>query len=379
MNVPFLDLRALNLRHQSDFEQVQRNVLRSGCLLFGNEVAAFEREFAQFCGRRYCVLVANGLDALSLSLRAWINLGRLAPGDEVVVPANSFVASALAVRQAGLRVRFADVDPLTHNLSLATLHDALSTCVRAVMPVHLYGRLAELDELLMFCRDRHLLLLEDAAQAHGAYVSSPRIRPFGDAAGFSFYPSKNLGALADAGCVVTEDEDLARTVRALGNYGAHRKYEHLFEGTNSRTDELNAGFLRIKLSRLDEDNATRRAIAEQYLGQISNSFVTLPKAPEHSHSHVWHLFVVEVADREGLTAHLTQCGVESSVHYPCAIHKQPAFAAENAEIRLPVAERLQDRVLSLPISPVMSCDQVQWVIDSVNSWHSHRRVSTEIP
>jgi dTDP-4-amino-4,6-dideoxygalactose transaminase len=341
-------------------------------VLLGDEAASFERDFALYCGAQQCVLVANGLDALSLSLRAWIQLQKLAVGDEVVVPANSFVASALAVRQAGLKVRFADADPHTRNLSLGTLEEACTDRVRAVMPVHLYGRLAELDELLEFCNRRGLLLLEDAAQAHGAFRSFPHDRRFGDAAAFSFYPSKNLGALADAGCVVSNDAEFTSTVRALGNYGGLRKYEHLFEGVNSRTDEVNAGILSVKLRSLDSDNAIRRDIAETYLAEISNPSVTLPSAPSVSRAHVWHLFVIETESRQDLVEHLASRGIETSVHYPCAIHRQPAFAAESTSVRAPVAERLQERVLSLPMSPVLSAEQVRWVVESVNAWRAPR-------
>jgi dTDP-4-amino-4,6-dideoxygalactose transaminase len=370
MEVPFLDLRAINLRHRAEFAEVQRRVLESGRVLFGDETASFERDFASYCGAKHCVLVANGLDALALSLRAWVQLGKLAPGDEVVVPTNSFVASALAVRQAGLKVRFADVDARTHNLSLRTLKDACTDRVRAVMPVHLYGRMAELCELLEFCRHGGLLLLEDAAQAHGAYDSTPRDRTLGDAAAFSFYPSKNLGALSDSGCVISNDPEFANVVRALGNYGSVRKYEHHFEGINSRTDELNAGFLSAKLRALDGDNAIRRRIADTYRARMTNPHVTLPAPPSAPHAHVWHLFVVETENRQNLVEHLASRGIETSVHYPRAIHRQRAFLGECGGVRAPIAERLQDRVLSLPISPVLSTEQIEWVVEGINGWQA---------
>jgi dTDP-4-amino-4,6-dideoxygalactose transaminase len=349
-------------------------VLRSGWFLRGEETRGFESEFAAFTGAPHCVLVANGYDALRLTLRAWVSLRRLRPGDEVIVPANSFIASALAVTDAGLEVRLADVDPATFNVSVESVAAAMTPRTRCVMPVHLYGQLADVVPIRALCAKNDLLLLEDAAQAHGARLGASSAGAFGDAAGFSFYPVKNLGALGDSGCVVTADPALADRVRMLGDYGSSAKYVHELRGFNSRTDELQAAFLRIKLQRLDQDNDRRRRVVLCYRAEISHPLVTLPEAPVEPSAHVWHLFVVATPHRASLIQHLETCGIGTMIHYPRAIHRQVAYADMFARLAPPpVSERLQNEVLSLPISPVMTDDQVDAVIDAVNSWPGPER------
>ena len=369
IRVPFLDVAAINSRFADAFADAQARVLSSGWFLRGDETRAFEAEFAAYTGSRHCVLVANGYDALRLTLRAWLSLGRLETGDEVIVPANSFIASALAVTDAGLKVRLADVDAATFNLTESSLTAAMTPRTRAVMPVHLYGQLADADAIAAVCSKNGLLLLEDAAQAHGARLGSVSAGAFGAAAAFSFYPVKNLGALGDSGCMVTQDAGLAERVRVLGDYGSTAKYVHDFLGVNSRTDELQAAFLRIKLRSLERDNDRRRDIARRYCAALSHPLVAAPRLPSDPAAHVWHLFVVTTTHRESLARHLAEQGIGTMIHYPKAIHRQRAYAEWFSDLQpLPVAERLQNEVLSLPISPVMTDDQVGAVIRAVNGW-----------
>ena len=368
LRVPFLDVQRINSRFQREFDEAFSRVSRSGRYLFGAETEAFEHEFAAWNGSAHCVAVANGFDALRLTLRAWTSLDELAPGDEVIVPANSFIASALAVTESDLRVRFADVSANTFNVTVDTVSDVLSQKTRAIMAVHLYGQCADIERIRSLCGEKDLLLLEDAAQAHGARMGPRRVGTFGDAGGFSFYPAKNLGAMGDGGCVTTDDSLLAERVRMLGNYGATRKYVHDFRGSNSRIDELQAACLRIKLRYLDDDNARRREIARRYCGEIAHPLVTAPALPSDPESHVWHLFVVRTPHRASLVRHLEAHGVETLIHYPSVIHQQRAYFGCADHASAPIAELLQHQVLSLPISPVLEHRQVDHVIDAVNRW-----------
>jgi len=362
------------LRFRHEFAEAQARVLESGWFLHGAETRVFESEFAAYAHARHCVLVANGYDALRLTLRAWVSLRRLELGDEVIVPANSFIASALAVTDAGLQVRLADVEPATFNVSAASVAAAMTSRTRVVMPVHLYGQLADIEPIRALCAKNDVLLLEDAAQAHGARLGPSSAGTFGDAGAFSFYPAKNLGALGDSGCLVTADPALAERVRMLANYGSTTKYEHEMRGVNSRTDELQAAFLRIKLQRLDRDNDRRREIARRYCAAMSHPLVCPPQMPSEPSSHVWHLFVVTTPHRASLMQHLDACGIGTMIHYPKAIHRQPAYREFFAELPpLPVAERLQQEILSLPISPVMTDDQIDAVIAAVNRWLGPQR------
>jgi dTDP-4-amino-4,6-dideoxygalactose transaminase len=368
MRVPFIDLQRVNMRFEREFGEAHARVMRSGRYLRGPETQAFEREYAAWNGSAHCVCVANGLDALRLVMQAWITLQRLSPGDEVVVPANTFIASALAVTEAGLSIRLADVDPATHNVTAATVEAALTPRTRAVMPVHLYGQLADVEAIRVLCAARGLLMLEDAAQAHGAALGAARAGTFGHAGTFSFYPAKNLGALGDAGCVVTDDANLADCVRMLGNYGSASKYEHVLRGLNSRIDELQAAILRIKHAVLDRDNQRRRTVAARFCAEIVHPLVRTPAMPGHPASHVWHLYVVTTPRRHELEEHLRSLGVETMIHYPKAVHAQTAYRELLAGSSAPVAERLQHEVLSLPISPVMTDDEIGYVIAAVNRW-----------
>jgi dTDP-4-amino-4,6-dideoxygalactose transaminase len=364
MRIPFLDLQAVNARYGDALQRAVAGVIASGRYLHGPEVEAFEREWAADVGVSHCVAVANGLDALRLTLRAWISLGRLAPGDEVIVPANTFIASALAVTEAGLTLRLCDVDPRTFNMSLETLQEAMTSATRAVMPVHLYGQLADIQEIGDFCRSAGVLVLEDAAQAHGASSVGRRAGSFGHAAAFSFYPSKNLGALGDAGAVVTDDAQLASRVRALANYGALERYRHEHLGSNSRMDEVQAAVLRVKLPFLAADNDARRRIAGRYAAWKAKR-VELPLAPKDSDRHVWHAFVVRTPDRDRVAARLLQTGIGTSIHYPHAVHEHEAYRGLVHQPSLVVAESLAREVLSMPIHPALGAESVAAVLDGL--------------
>lgn len=356
--IPFLDLKMLNLRFADEFATALQRVLASGWFVQGEELTAFEMEFAEYCDVEHCVGVGNGLDALTLILRGYIELGRLAPGDEVIVPANSFIATALAVSQAGLVPLLVDPHPVTANLDPQATRASLTPRTRALLPVHLYGRLADMATLRELADAHDLLLIEDAAQAHGATQAGRHAGSFGDAAGFSFFPGKNLGALGDAGAVLTADAELATCVRKLRSYGSSRKYHHEVQGVNSRMDELQAAFLRIKLRSLSADVAARDALARRYCAGIRNPQIRLPELPQDDETHAWHLFVVRTEARDALQEHLRAAGIETLIHYPLPIHCQPAYASPSWP-DLPRSEAEAASVLSLPLYPgLLGIDQV---------------------
>lgn len=365
MTVPFLDLKSLNLRFSNEFTDAMQRVLARGWFIQGEELAAFESEYATFCGVPHCIGVGNGLDALTLILRGYIELGRLSPGDEVVLPANTFIATALAVTQAGLTPVLAEPDAVTGNLDPESAAAAITSRTRALLPVHLYGRLANMTALRSLADTHDLLLIEDAAQAHGATLHGRHAGNFGNAAGFSFFPGKNLGALGDGGAVVTTDPELAACVASLRSYGSSRKYHHERQGVNSRLDELQAAFLRIKLRMLASDVAERDALARRYHASIDNPHITLPMLPGACETHAWHLFVVRSPMRDALLAHLRSEGIETLIHYPVPIHRQPAYARTRWP-EFPIAEEQAATVLSLPLYPGLA--QPQRVIDACNSF-----------
>jgi len=368
MDLPFLDVRAINARHADELKAAVARVIDSGNYVLGEEVRAFEREFAQWCGLPHAVGVGNGLDALTLILRAYKSLGRLADGDEVIVPGNTFIASFLAITQSGLVPVAVEPDLSTFNLDPTRIEPAIGPRTRAIMPVHLYGQLADMPALLTIARRHELLVIEDAAQAHGATWSGRRAGAFGDAAAFSFFPGKNLGALGDGGAVVTADAEVAGRVAALRNYGSVEKYRHLYQGANSRLDEMQAALLRVKLPYVDDDVARRRTIARRYLAGIRHADIGLP-AVRSEERHAWHLFVVRSTRRDALQAHLLAHGIHSQIHYPVAPHRQPAYAGADA-VSLPLTERLHDEVLSLPIGPTLGDDAVEQVIAACMSFRA---------
>jgi len=365
--IPFLSLKAVNSQYEADFSDAYDRVTQSGWYLLGKEGAAFEHEFAQYCGVDHCIGTANGLDALRIIFTAYKELGVLGEGDEVILPANTFIASVLAVTAAGLTPVLVEPDEKTYNLDPDSFESHISQRTKAVMPVHLYGQLADMDKITRIAAKHDLKVIEDAAQAHGAEDGKGRkAGSFGDAAGFSFYPGKNLGCLGDGGAVVCRDAELARIVRALGNYGSYEKYVHQYKGLNSRLDELQAAFLRAKLKGLDKDNQRRRCVADRYLQEINNSAVILP-AVDRAESHVWHLFVVRVKKREEFQKYLRNCGIGSLIHYPIPPHKQVAYK-EFEEFTFPITEAIHREVVSLPMSPVLSETEIDYVIRCVNEF-----------
>lgn len=361
LRIPFLDLSAAQAELAVPIGDAIRRVIASGQYILGDEVAAFEREYATWVGARHCVGVANGLDALHLALRA---LG-IAPGDEVLVPSNTYIATWLAVSQCGAIPVPVEPDPLTFNLDPARLEAARTARTKAVLAVHLYGLPCDLDPILAFCKEHGLRLVEDAAQAHGAEYRGRRIGAHGDAVAWSFYPGKNLGALGDAGGVTTDDPALADSVRLLRNYGSSRKYHNEVRGYNSRLDPIQAAVLRVKLERLNEWNARRRSIVEIYTGLRSVPEIILPEEPE-GHRSVWHQYVVRHPRRDALMLAMESEGVGALIHYPVPPHLQPAYA-DLAKVKgaYPIAEAMANSVVSLPIGPHLSSNDAGRVVDVI--------------
>lgn len=367
--IPFLDWGEQNRRHGELLRAACARVIDSGAYVLGGEVAAFEESFAAFCGRRHCIGVASGLDALSLILRAGVECGKIPQGAEVIVPANTYIASILAIVHAGLLPKLAEAEAESFNLSAPTAESLITPQTGAIMPVHLYGRADGMAALQELCRRRELFMVSDAAQAHGAKTDGKPSSAFGDAAGFSFYPGKNLGALGDAGAVVTDDDELAAHVRMLRNYGSPQKYHNAIRGVNSRLDELQAALLSVKMPALAADNARRRAIARQYQCGINHPQVLLPSAPPQEEAHVWHLFVLRCRQRDALQQHLRDNGIGTLIHYPLPPHRQQAFAgAAFARVQLPLAEQLAGEVLSLPLHPLLGDEAVRQIISTINDF-----------
>ncbi|MFI4957794.1 MAG: DegT/DnrJ/EryC1/StrS family aminotransferase [Lysobacterales bacterium] len=366
MDVPFLSLKDVNARYADELKAAAARVIDSGWYVLGEELSAFEHEFADYCGVRHAVGVGNGLDALSLILRGYKELGAIEEGDEVIVPGNTFIASFLAITENRLIPVPVEPDPATFNIDPADVEAAIGPRTRAIMAVHLYGQLADMPALAALARRYNLLLIEDAAQAHGAISEGRKAGAFGDAAAFSFFPAKNLGALGDGGAVVTGNTVLAERIAALRNYGSAVKYQHLFQGLNSRLDEIQAAMLRVKLKYLDGDIAWRRHVARRYREGIRHAHIQLPAATREE-QHVWHLFVVRCAHRDALQRHLQAHGIQTQVHYPVPPHRQPAYA-DLRNARLPLTERLHDEVLSLPMGPTLSEEAVSKVIEACQAF-----------
>ncbi|WP_429171523.1 DegT/DnrJ/EryC1/StrS family aminotransferase [Aeromonas rivipollensis] len=364
--INFLDLKAINNQYKNELKDACARVIDSGWYIMGNELAQFESEFSRYCGTKYAIGVANGLDALNLVLRAWKELGKLQAGDEVIVQANTYIASILAITENNLVPVLVEPNPETFNLEPAQVREAITPRTKAILPVHLYGHLSPMPELMAIATEFDLLVLEDCAQAHGAEIQGKRAGNWGDAAGFSFYPGKNLGALGDAGAVTTNDDELAQTIRALRNYGSHKKYENLYQGVNSRLDEIQAAMMRVKLPYLEGETARRQNIAQSYRARINNPLVKLPNV-ENEGAHVWHLFVVRCDVREQLQQWLSEQNIQTLIHYPIPPHKQQAYP-QYQDYLLPVTERIHQQVLSLPIDPTMSDEAVTRVIDAVNGF-----------
>ena len=353
--IEFLNLRRVNAVHEPALRSAVERVIGSGWYVLGEETSRFEAEFAAYCGVRHCIGVANGLDALALILRA----SGIGPGDEVVVPANTFIATWLAVTQVGASPVAVDPHPTTCNLDPAAFEAAITRRTRAVIPVHLYGQPAALEPIADIAVRHGVMVVEDAAQAHGARYGRRRVGGLGAAAAFSFYPGKNLGALGDGGAVTTDDGALAARIRMLRNYGSNEKYRHDLQGVNSRLDEIHAAMLRVKLRTLDAENEVRRRLAQRYLMRLGGIGLGLPRVAEGAEP-VWHLFVVRHPRREEIRQRLAALGIGTMIHYPTACHRQPAYASASWP-SLPVSEALQNEVLSLPLSPVHTPQEIDEV------------------
>jgi dTDP-4-amino-4,6-dideoxygalactose transaminase len=371
--IPFLDLKAINQQHRQALIEAATRVIDSGWYVLGQEVKAFEQDFAAYCGSRHCVGMANGLDALVLTLRAWKEMGKLNEGDEVIVPANTYIASVLAVTENRLKPVLVEPDEVSYNLCPNKVRAAITPKTKAIVAVHLYGQLAPMKAIMAIADEHQLLVLEDSAQAHGAIVDGHRAGNWGHASGFSFYPGKNLGALGDAGAMTTNDPELAQTVRALGNYGSHKKYENTFQGVNSRLDEMQAALLHVKLQYLDAETRARQAIAVVYAQGIHNPLVRLPIDRNATVStlghHAFHLFVVRVQQRAEFQAHLKALGIDTLIHYPIPPHLQQAYRAYSG-LKLPLTVMIHQQVVSLPIGPTMNMDEVARVIEATNTFQS---------
>jgi len=365
--IKFLDLQKINLLHQEKIEARMLTAFRSGWYLLGAEVKQFEENLSAYIGCKHTIGVANGLDALRLIFKAYIELGILQEGDEVIVPANTYIASVLAVTGNNLIPVFVEPDDTTFNIDLEKIEAAITHKTRAIMVVHLYGRVVFSDVLQALAQKHSLKIVEDNAQAIGAEYNSIKTGNLGDASGFSFYPGKNLGALGDAGAVTTNDDTLATTIRALANYGSAQKYINRYKGLNSRLDEIQAAVLDEKLNHLDAENNIRREIAEYYISNITNPLITLPQIPENKREHVWHLFVIRAQERDRLHQYLTNHGIQTLIHYPIPIHHQEAYA-ELSHLSLPITEAIHKEVLSLPISPVLTNDEMKTIVEVVNSF-----------
>lgn len=371
--IKFLDLYKINNRFNNDFKAAFNQSLDTAHFILGQNVSQFETEFANYCGTKHCVGTANGLDALTLLLKGYIQLGKLKKGDKVIVPANTFIATILSVLHANLVPVFVEPNLDTYNLCIASVKANLTKDVKAIIVVHLYGQLADTESLQQLAKTSNLLLIEDAAQAHGAEIKTQNLKPktqksgnLSDAAAFSFYPSKNLGALGDGGAITTNDSDLFEVVKLLRNYGSSQKYKNDIIGFNSRLDDMQAAFLSIKLKQLDADNDNRRSIAKRYLSGINNSKLKMPFY-DGSQNHVFYAFVVEIKDRAHFIDYLNLNEIESLVHYPIPPHQQKALQ-QFSHLQLPITEKIHNSIVSLPISPVMTETNVETVIKVLNKY-----------
>lgn len=371
--IKFLDLHKINQPYEEAFQERFKSFLEKGWYILGDDVKAFEAEFAGYCGTKHCIGVGNGLDALVLIFKAAIQLGKLQQGDEVIVAANTYIASILAILQANLVPVLVEPDGDTFNIDPDAIPKVITPKTKAILAVHLYGQLADMETINAIAKQNNLLVIEDAAQAHGCRredgsgkMEGKKAGNLSYAAGFSFYPGKNLGALGDAGAVTTNDEELAKMVYSLRNYGSEIKYHNDYVGINSRLDEIQASFLSVKLPSLDRENAIRRRIARRYLSEVRNDKIALPFY-DGSEDHIFHLFVVRTKKRAELQHHLSENGIQTLIHYPIPPHRQKALPQFH-HLSFPLTEKMHDEVLSLPISPVMTDAEIDFVIKILNQW-----------
>ncbi|RZG76957.1 DegT/DnrJ/EryC1/StrS family aminotransferase [Acinetobacter sp. WCHAc060025] len=368
--IPFLDLKNINSQYRDDLVNACARVIDSGWYIGGKELEQFEKNFAEYCGVKFAIGVANGLDALILTLRAWKEFGKLKDGDEVIVPSNTYIASILAITANNLTPVLVEPDIYTYNIDSSKIEEAITDKTKVILPVHLYGQLAQMPEILKIAQSHNLLVLEDSAQSHGAEILGRKAGNWGDASGFSFYPGKNLGALGDAGVITTNDDELANMLKALRNYGSHEKYKNLVSGVNSRLDEIQAAMLDVKLNFLDGETEHRRKIASLYLTKINNPLIQLPLNETNVNNkkqHVWHLFVIRTKYREALQKYLAENGIQTLIHYPIPPHKQQAYKEWN-NLNFPISEQIHEEVISLPIGPTLSLEDATKVAQLCNEF-----------
>jgi len=364
--IKFLDLQKINAQYEQELKESANRVIDSGWYLLGKELEQFETKYASFCETKYALGVANGLDALRLIFKAYIEMGLMQKGDEVIVPANTYIASVLAISDNDLIPVFVEPNINTFNMDSSKIEKAISTKTKAILTVHLYGQNSIDDKMLEICDTYNVKLVEDAAQSHGAKWKGRVSGSIGDAAGHSFYPGKNLGALGDAGAVTTNDDELANTIKALRNYGSHKKYENIYKGLNSRLDEIQAAFLNVKLKYIYNDINARRDVANYYLENIKNPSIILPPV-EAVDAHVWHLFVIRTKNRDKLQKYLIDRGVQTLIHYPIPPYKQLAYKNYNS-MNFPITEQIHKEVLSLPISAILKEDQLKKIVTIINDY-----------
>lgn len=365
--IPFLDLKKINEPYETAFQEKLKTVLDNGWYILGKELETFEKAFAEYNQTKYCIGVGNGFDALVLIFKGYIQLGKLQKGDEVIVPANTYIASILAILQADLVPVLVEPKLETYNIDPDLIQEKITPNTKAILAVHLYGQLAEIQKINEIAEKNNLLVIEDCAQSHGATINlKSKIYNLKSASAFSFYPGKNLGCLGDGGAITTNDLELAEVLFSLRNYGSEQKYYNEYIGVNSRLDELQAAFLNLKLPNLDVDNEKRRAIAKRYLAEIKNDKIILPFW-DLSSNHVFHLFVIRTENREGLQEYLTQNNIQTVIHYPVPPHKQKAFTEWN-NLSFPITEKIHNEVLSLPMSPVLTETEVDFIIEILNQY-----------
>lgn len=368
MEVKFLDLKNINTEFQDEMLSEIGEVINSGQYILGDYLENFEKNYAAYCGSKYCVGVASGLDALDLTLRSWIESDQIKPGDEVIVQGNTYIATIMAIIKNNLVPKIVEPDKETFNLDPTNINSALSKKTKVILPVHLYGRISDMNKIKEIASKNKLLLLEDCAQSHGAKYNDLRSGNIGNAGAFSFYPGKNLGALGDGGAITTNDEELYKTLKCLRNYGSHKKYENSMVGYNSRLDPIQAALLSIKLKYLDHQNLRRQEIAKRYEENITNFSIKKPLFTSNIESNVWHLYVVRCSNRNKLKSYLENHHVQTLIHYPIPPHKQEAFKSILPLTSLPITEGIHEQCLSLPMGPHLKDNEVSYVIDIVNKF-----------
>lgn len=360
--IKFLDLEKINNRYRSEINTSIKDILDKGWYLQGDYNKNFSENFAKYCGTKYCIGVANGLDALTLTIRAY----GFKAGDEIIVPANTYIATILAISENGCTPVLVEPSLDTYNIDVEKIEEKITDKTKAIMLVHLYGQAVQMDKIWELAKKYNLKVFEDCAQAHGAYYAGKRVGNLTDCAAFSFYPGKNLGCFGDGGAVVTNDEKIYKKIKAIANYGSHIKYQNLYKGINSRLDEIQAAVLDVKLKYLDADNSRRREISKYYRENIKNKKIILPKAYDEN-AHVWHVFVVRTENRDEFQEYLKDNGIQTLIHYPTPPHKQPAYSEWN-NLSYPISEEIHRTIISLPISPVMTNEEVKKVVEVVNGY-----------